>query len=289
MEDGRLVRVEGMKDAPLNKGTLCAKAYGLAQWLYSPQRLTHPLRRVGKKGEGKFERISWDEALDTVAAKLAENKEKYGARSLAVLSPQARSYKEYVLRFLLDYGSPNYGHSGICFVQRAFGMAHTLGRFDFHTTSDFEHADVIVVWGANPVNAFTAMGLLRRLLAARERGAKLIAIKPEMQPDAAMADIWLPVRPGTDARSRLPCCTSSSTERLYDEEFVADWCYGFNKLVPHLQGTRPSGRSRSPGFRRSRSAKSPASTPTPEQPASSPATPSTRWPPPTTRCAPSPS
>ena len=214
VEDGRLVRVEGMKDAPLNKGTLCAKAYGSAQWLYSPQRLTHPLRRVGKKGEGKFERISWDEALDTVAAKLTEQKEKYGARSLAVLSPQARSCKEYVLRFLHDHGSPNSGHSGICFVQRAFGMAHTLGRFDFHTSSDFEHADVIVVWGANPVNAFTAMGLLRRLLAARERGAKLVVIKPEMQADAAKADIWLPIRPGTDDALALAMLHVIVTERL---------------------------------------------------------------------------
>ena len=106
VEDGRLVRVEGMEEAPLNKGTLSAKAYGSAQWLYSPQRLTHPLRRIGKKGEGEFERISWDEALDTVAARLAEQKEEYGARSLAVLSPQARSCKEYVLRFLHDHGCP---------------------------------------------------------------------------------------------------------------------------------------------------------------------------------------
>jgi anaerobic selenocysteine-containing dehydrogenase/Fe-S-cluster-containing dehydrogenase component len=239
VEDGRLVRVEGMEDAPLNKGTLCAKAYGSAQWLYSPQRLTHPLRRVGKKGEGKFERISWDEALDTVAAKLAEHKEMYGARSLAVLSPQARSCKEYVLRFLHDYGSPNSGHSAICFVQRAFGMAHTLGRADFHTTPDFEHAEVIVVWGANPVNAFTAMGLLRRLLAARERGAKLIVIKPEMQADAAKADVWLPVRPGADDALALAMLHVIVTERLYDEEFVAAWCYGFDELVEHVQGHSP--------------------------------------------------
>ncbi len=239
VEDGRLLRVEGMKEAPLNKGTLCAKAYGSAQWLYSPQRLTHPLRRVGKKGEGKFERISWDEALDTVAEKLTEQKEKHGARSLAMLSPQARSYKEYMQRFLYYHGSPNYGHSGICFIQRAFGMAYTLGRFDFHVTPDFEHADVIVVWGANPVNAFTAMGLLRRLVAARERGAKLIVIKPEMQADAAKADVWLPVRPGTDGALALAMLHVIVTEELYDKEFVAEWTYGFNELVKHVQGHTP--------------------------------------------------
>jgi len=239
VQDGRLVRVEGMKEAPVNKGTLCAKAYASAQWLYSPQRLTHPLRRVGEKGEGRFERISWDEALDTVAEKLAEQKEQYGARSLAMLSPQARSYKEYMQRFLYYHGSPNYAHSGICFIQRAFGMAHTLGRFDFHTTPDFEHADVIVVWGANPVNAFTAMGLLRRLVAARERGARLIVIKPELQADASKADVWLPVRPGTDGALALAMLNVIVGEELYDKEFVADWTYGFDELVEHVQGHTP--------------------------------------------------
>ena len=239
VEDGRLVRVEGMKEAPLNRGALCAKAYASPQWLYSPQRLTHPLRRVGEKGEGKFERISWDEALDTIAAKLLEQKEKYGGRSLTVLSPQHRNCKEFHLRFLLDHDSPNHGHSGICHHQRTLGFAHTLGRFDIGLSPDFEHADVIVVWGANPVNASTAMGTLKRLLAARERGARLVVIKPELQADAAKADVWLPVRPGTDAALALAMINVIVGERLYDAEFVASWCYGFDQLATHVRRYSP--------------------------------------------------
>ena len=88
---GKLVRVEGMKESPINRGKLCPKAFASMQWLYSPQRLKYPLKRVGEKGDGKFERITWDEALDIIADKLKEQRSKYGPESLAVLSPQARS------------------------------------------------------------------------------------------------------------------------------------------------------------------------------------------------------
>jgi anaerobic selenocysteine-containing dehydrogenase len=237
VKDGRLVRIEGMKESPVNGGKLCPKAYASAQWLYSPQRLKYPLKRIGKKGEGKFERISWDEALDIIAGKLREQKEKYGPESLAVLSPQARTYKPYFQRFLTAHGSPNYCHSGICAIQRAFGFAYTLGAPMFG--ADYEHTDLIIIWGANPVYSGTPMGTLKRILNARERGARLIAIKPEMQPDASKADMWVPIRPGTDAALALAMLNVIINENLYDAEFVSRWCYGFDKLVPHVQQYTP--------------------------------------------------
>ena len=127
VKDGRFTRVEGMQESPLNGGRICAKAHAAPQWVYSPQRLKYPLRRVGKKGEGKFERISWDQALDLIAAKLKEQKQKYGPESLAILSPARRSYSEYLYRFLIAHGSPNYAHSGICAMQKAFAFTYTLG------------------------------------------------------------------------------------------------------------------------------------------------------------------
>jgi anaerobic selenocysteine-containing dehydrogenase len=237
VKDGKLVRVEGMKESPINNGRLCPKAYASVQWLYSPQRLKHPLKRIGEKGEGKFAKITWDEALDIIAGKLKEQKEKYGPESLAVLSPQARTYKPYFIRFLTVHGSPNYCHSGICAIQRAFGFAYTLGAPMLG--ADYEHADVIVVWGANPVYSATPMGTMKRILDAKERGAKLIVIKPEMQPDAAKADIWVPIRPGTDGALALAMLNVIVNEHLYDAEFVSRWCYGFDKLVPHIQKYTP--------------------------------------------------
>jgi anaerobic selenocysteine-containing dehydrogenase len=207
------------------------------QWVYSPQRLRYPLKRVGEKGEGKFERITWDEALEIIASKLTELKEKYGPESLAILSPARRTYSDYLYRFLMAHGSPNYGHSGICHVQKSFGLAYTLGTG--RLMEDYERANLIIIWGQNPVYAGAPRGALKRILDARERGARLIVIKPEMQPDAAKADIWVPIRPGTDGALALGMLNVIINERLYDTDFVSKWCYGFDKLVPHIQKYTP--------------------------------------------------
>jgi anaerobic selenocysteine-containing dehydrogenase len=250
VKNGRLVRVEGMKESPVNRGKLCLKAFASAQWLYSPQRLKYPLKRVGKKGEGKFERITWDEALDIIADKLKEQKTKYGPESLAVLSPQARSYKPYFIRFLTVHGSPNYCHSGICAIQRAFGFAYTLAAPMLGMAgADYKQAELIVVWGANPVYAGAPTGNLKNILDARERGAKLVVIKPEMQPDAAKADMWLPIRPATDGALALAVLNVIINENLYDKEFVSRWCYGFDKLVPHIQKYTPEWAEQITGLR----------------------------------------
>ncbi|HEY96358.1 MAG TPA: molybdopterin-dependent oxidoreductase [Dehalococcoidia bacterium] len=237
VKDGRLVRVEGMEESPRNSGKLCPRAFASAQWLYSPQRLKYPLKRIGEKGEGKFEKISWDEALDIIAAKLLDQKEKYGPESLAILSPARRSYSDYLYRFLVVHGSPNYGHSGICAVQRAFGFAYTLGVSML--APDYNNADCIIIWGGNPVYSGTPQGGLERILNAKDRGTKLVVIKPQMQPDAAKADIWMPVRPGTDGALALSMLNVVINETLYDREFVNKWCYGFDKLVPHIQKYTP--------------------------------------------------
>jgi anaerobic selenocysteine-containing dehydrogenase len=248
VKDGRLVRIEGMKGSPVSEGKLCPRAYTSMQWLYSPQRLKYPLKRIGEKGEGKFEKITWDEAIGIIADKLKEQKEKYGPESLAVLSPQHRSYKEYFTRFLVKHGSPNYGHSGICNLQRLFSFAYTIGFPELAYSSDFKHTDLIIIWTANPANASTPMGTLKRILDAKERGAKLIVIKPEMQPDAAKADIWVPLRPGTNAALALGMINVIVNEHLYDEEFVSKWCYGFDKLVPHIQKYTPEWAARITGL-----------------------------------------
>ncbi len=237
VKDGKMVGIEGMKESPRNLGKLCPRAFASMQWVYSPQRLKYPLRRSGKKGEGRFEKITWDEAINIIAEKLQEQKAKYGPESLAILSPARRSYSDYLYRFLIVHGSPNYGHSGICAVQRAFGLAYTLGTT--RTVPDYNRADLIIIWGANPVYSGTPQGPLRQILNARERGAKLIVIKPEMQPDAALADRWIPIRPGTDGALALAMLHVIINETLFDSTFTEKWCYGFDRLVPHIQQYSP--------------------------------------------------
>jgi len=236
VKDGKFVGVEGMKDLPLNRGRLCAKAHAAPQWVYSEQRLKYPLRRIGKKGEGKFERISWDEALNIVANKLKEQKEKYGPESLAILSPARRTYSSYMYRFLAAHGSPNYGHSGICAMQRMFGYFYTLGAVP---RADIDKAKLVMIWGKQPVYAGSSKGGVRQLLDAKERGAKIIAIKPTMEPDVALSDVWVPVRPGTDAALALAMLHVIIGEKLYDAEFVEKWTHGFPELVNHVKKFTP--------------------------------------------------
>jgi anaerobic selenocysteine-containing dehydrogenase len=163
VKDGRFTRVEGMRESPVNGGRICAKAHAAPQWVYSPQRLRYPLKRVGKKGEGRFERISWEQALDLIATKLKEQKQKYGPESLAILSPARRSYSEYLYRFLIAHGSPNYGHSGICAMQKAFSFTYTLGSAP---VPDIPNTRLLLIWGKQPVYSGSTRGNLKQILDA---------------------------------------------------------------------------------------------------------------------------
>jgi anaerobic selenocysteine-containing dehydrogenase len=238
VKDGRFVRIEGMKESPLNRGRNCAKAHAAPEWVYSPDRLRHPLRRVGKKGEGRFEKITWDQAIGLVATTLTEQKERFGPESLAILSPARRSYSDYLYRFLMAHGSPNYCHSGICAMQNAFSFAYTLGT-PWPPQADYQNADLIIIWGKQPVYSGASKGATKMLVEAKERGAKIIAIKPTLEPDAALADIWLPIRPGTDAALALAMLNVIIDENLFDADFVTRWCYGFDELREHVQQYSP--------------------------------------------------
>ncbi|MBW2028040.1 MAG: molybdopterin-dependent oxidoreductase [Deltaproteobacteria bacterium] len=237
LHNGRFARIEGMKESPLNRGKNCPKAHAAPQWVYSSQRLRHPLIRAGGRGEGKFRKVTWDEALDFVARKLAEQKEAHGPESLAILSPARRSYSEYLYRFLMVHGSPNYGHSGICAMQNAFSFAYTLG--EPRPVADYEKSDLIVIWGKQPVFSGSSKGSAMALVGAKARGAKIVAIKPSMEPDAALSDIWVPIRPGTDAALALAMLQVVIGEGLYDFDFVSRWCDGFGELEEHVQNYTP--------------------------------------------------
>ena len=236
VKDGRFTRVAGMDESPVNKGAVCAKGHAAPQWVYSQDRLTHPLKRIGKKGEGKFETISWDAAIDHIAEVLTQQKETYGAESLAILSPAKRSYSDYLKRFLTVHGSPNYGHSGICAMQRAFAFMYTLGDYP---RPDYGQSDLIIYWGRQPIYSGPVARPARAFLAAKQRGAKIIAIKPSVEPDVGMADIWVPVRPGTDAALALAMLHVVIGEDLIDHAFVEKWCHGFKRLQAHVRQYDP--------------------------------------------------
>jgi anaerobic selenocysteine-containing dehydrogenase len=168
---------------------------------------------------------------------LKEQKKKYGPESLAILSPARRSYSEYLYRFLIAHGSPNYGHSGICAMQKTFAFTYTLGAAPW---PDIPQSNLILIWGKQPVYSGSTRGNLKQILDARERGAKIIAIKPTMEPDVAIADQWIPIRPGTDAALALAMLHVIINEKLYDAAFVEKWTFGFEKLAEHVRKYSPA-------------------------------------------------
>ena len=140
-------------------------AYSAPEWVYSPNRLKYPLKRVGERGEGKFERITWDEAITLIADKLKEQKKKYGPESLAVLGPARRNYSAYFNRFLGVHGSPNYATSGICAMQRAFAYSYTLGG---SPRPDMGKTKLAVIWGKQPIYAGASKGGIKEILDAKQ-------------------------------------------------------------------------------------------------------------------------
>jgi anaerobic selenocysteine-containing dehydrogenase len=235
VEDDKLVKVEGTPEHWLNKGALCAKAKFLVEGTYSPNRLKYPMKRVN----GKFERISWDQALDEIAAKLKELKEKYGAHSLATwtgsVGVEHFEMAAFNQRFAKAYGTPNFFNpEGICFRTRILARQITFGRYPVEQP---RNAKLIILWGHNPdASYFVIANDIREKV--RKNELELIVIDVRKIP-LAKEGIYLQPRPGTDAAIALAMMNVIINENLYDKEFVDNWCTGFDKLSEHVQQYTP--------------------------------------------------
>ncbi len=231
--DGKLTKLEGDPDGPYNLGAICEKALSAKQYIYSPYRLKYPLKRIGERGEGKWQRISWDEALDTIAERLQYYKNTFGAESIAYASGTARVIRESPVFGIFNgaLGTPNgIGIGHYCLSKtRAPVVNMTVGRVKGPTNMavfrDFEKCACFVAWGDTIIEARgDFMGAIgRRFMNALKRGAKLIVIDPVFTRAAQKADIWLPVRPGTDIALALAWQNIIISEGLYDKDFVKEW------------------------------------------------------------------
>ena len=257
LRDGVWEHVEGNPAAANNGGrggrTLCAKANASMQVVNTPTRILYPMKRTGQKGEGKFQRISWDEALDTIAQTLLSQKEQFGAQSFGILSPQYFPVLgTFGRRFLNVHGSPNYLHSGICHGQRVFSNLVTLGGRDhlnaiWPMPGPVRQMKLIVNWGANCEASGANQGGPSDVLDALESGSQLIDIRPMREPLAARADLWLPVRPGTDCALAMGILNIIIQDALYDADFVSRWCSGFADLTESVSHCTPEWTSRQTG------------------------------------------
>lgn len=233
VEDGKITKITGDPEHPDTKGFICVKARAQPQFLDHPDRLKYPLRRVGERGSGKWQRISWDEALDEIADQLTQVRTKYGANAIATLhgtGPRPSLLSTHALATAL--GTPNVLSVDvqICFIPSLTGQFGTWGaQILMDSGPDYLNSNCILAIGANPLTSHPPRGV-GILEAKRTRKAKLIVIDPYRTELAGRADLWLQVRPGTDAALVLAMTKLIIDEELYDKEFVTRWCHGFDQL-----------------------------------------------------------
>jgi anaerobic selenocysteine-containing dehydrogenase len=198
-----------------------------------PDRLLHPLKRVGARGEGKWERISWEEALDTVAAKFTQISEESGPEYVAFALGEPHGLEfAFAQRFASVFGSPNVTTPGwFCGVPFQSANAFTFGQ---GAVPDEEGSpELLVVWGTNPNH--TSGGIRRQtVIKIVESGAKIVVIDPRKIDLAGVADMWVKPRPGTDGALAMGLLKVVVEEELYDKQFVADWTIGFDELKAEL-------------------------------------------------------
>jgi len=237
MKNDRVSRVEGDKSHPLNRGALCLKGLASVEYLYHPNRVLRPLKRAGRRGEGKWVPISWDEAIEIVCRELGALRDRYGAESVAIMRGAAKGLQDdYLARFANVFGSPNFLSMGyVCFIPRKNASLLTYG---FYAVPDLDNSPkAIVVWGENVSD--TLHYNYSRIKQAQKAGAKLIVVDPRKSRVAERADLWVRLKPGSDLPLALAVMHTIVDESLYDRDFVDRQTTGFEELKVHLEPYTP--------------------------------------------------
>ncbi len=233
LKDGRVAKIAGDPACPINHGTLCSKGLASAQLVYHPGRLTYPVKRIGNRGEGNWARISWDEALNIIAERILSYKEKHGAESIVLSYGTARENGAMIYRFANLLGSPNVLNAAhFCYGPRIATSMITCGG---NPVIDYEkHPRCILMWGNNVVISNPDCYKGESFSVAGDAGARLIVVDPRMTRAAARADLWLQLRPGTDAVLALGIINVIITENLYDRKFVESFVHGWPEFVERV-------------------------------------------------------
>ncbi|MFQ5606102.1 MAG: IscS subfamily cysteine desulfurase, partial [bacterium] len=250
--DGKMVDIRQDTGHPL--GMICRRGQHAPEIVYSEHRLPYPMRRVGAKGTHEFERISWDQAYETIVENLNKIKAESGPEAVAIYTGRGAFELSLCDMFqpkgvavssasnvLFPFGSPNtMGVGALCYVSFAMIAPHvTMGRMLVNLFTDMENAELLVVWGANPATDSPPLDM-HRLEAAAKRGADIVVIDPRHTETATRTGAqWLPIRPGTDGALALSLIEVLLEEDLYDEPFADSWCHGFDELATYVQHFRP--------------------------------------------------
>jgi anaerobic selenocysteine-containing dehydrogenase len=237
VNNGKVIKIAGDPESPISHGSMCAKGLAITQLAYHPDRILFPM----KKSAGHWQRITWDEALDTVSAKFKEIIAEFGPESIIIGQGTGRDFESHFSRFGNLLGTPNMLTAGhMCYLSRIGATLTTCGR---HPAIDYaNNPKCIVMWGCNPLwtnpDEYKGVSFWR----AYEKGAKLIVIDPRKGFLAKKADLWLQLRPGTDAALALGIFSVIIEEDLYDADFVANYIHGWEAFVDRIKTDYPLER-----------------------------------------------
>ncbi|MFC1964061.1 molybdopterin-dependent oxidoreductase [Chloroflexota bacterium] len=242
VKDGMVIRLEtDSGEEPQLKACLRGRSY--RKLCYAPDRLKHPLKRTGARGEGKFERISWDEALDKIAGELIRAKNTYGCSAIQVQNHAATNGELHghraVYRLLNMFGGFTVRWGGasaeaLDFASRSMYGTVTTGN----TRDDLVNSRLIIMWGWDPARTIFSTNTPFYLTKAKEAGARFVCVDPRFTASAAVfANQWIPIRPGTDAAMLIAMAYVIIAENLHDRNFLDRFTIGFDKFQDYVTGS----------------------------------------------------
>ena len=241
VEDGRAISVKGAPEHPTTAGFLCNKVNRYLERTYSSDRVLYPMKRVGAKGEGRFERISWDGALDTIVDRFKGISKEFGPQAIQPYSyagtmgmVQGSSMDH---RFFHKLGASLLDRT-ICATAGATGYKYTIGASIGTDLERFDGAKLIIIWGGNPITS--NVHLWPKILSAQRAGAKLIAIDPYRSLTAEKCDRHLAPMPGTDAALALAMMHVIIREDLIDTDYIEKYTLGFEQLKERVSEWTPA-------------------------------------------------
>ena len=242
VEDGK-IRSIGTDKRPMPSLKACAKGLTQKDVVYSPDRLTRPLKRTGPRGTGQFAPIDWDEALDTVASKLQSVKERYGHESVFLMDHFGSMSPLYGVmkatrRFFAMFGGCTTWRGNLSQQAAVFSSTHTFGTvFTGDTRDNYLHSKLIIIWGWNPLATRFGPDTGYYLSQAKKSGTRIVCIDPRRSLTAKiLADRWIPIRPGADAAMLIAMAHAVIDKGLADNDFIEKYTYGFEAYRDYVMG-----------------------------------------------------
>ena len=241
VRNGKIVNIE-TDDGVEPQLRACLRGRAYRQRVYSPDRLQYPMKRVGERGAGQFEKISWDEALDTVAGQLTRVKNTYGNASILLLagsgSQAALHSSNAVEQLLAKFGGYTRTWGAASFEGPLFASMATYGTMTTgHAWEDLLNSRLIIMWGWNPAITVWDTNTAFSLIKAKEKGIRIVSIDPRLtETTAVLASEWLPIRPGTDAAMLIAMAHVIIEKGLHDQKFLDTYTTGFDRFKEYVTG-----------------------------------------------------